>query len=455
MLRDEWNRQDELALYLYSPVNPLERGPEGLDAVLDFIESLDERVRPDRFFRKRSRKYSRGLVHEKLPECRVGRGEGAGVDLTFHRSRSPDVDLWLLFFDRPSRDRDTRFVFRMTLSPFAWIRETGQTEEHARLLCSLVRAFAQRFPISYGLAHSFTDYLLNSDSHPPGFEPPTRAHDAYWLNVYGPRMVQEHGREHVLSTPSVHREELPGGAVLWLTRPTPADFDSEESRLAQARALVHLRPELNLDETLATLRQRSLVFTPLPVQFDEDVADILRWEVEAKGLPRQRELVERFNAYHPPPVSEWLPASEAPVPDVDDVQAHIAAYEGRLTEKLIALLRKDVPALMEGSPEAIPRVDYHLWHSGWGRLLPDVEKELLAPALGAWLGMHLVHTLGGRWVPRRNWVESAVVLGDRAWLPFLRARHALKDGEAPLDFSCSQLFRLAQRLVPGRGPPRA
>jgi hypothetical protein len=43
--------------------------------------------------------------------------------------------------------------------------------------------------------------------------------------------------------------------------------------------------------------------------------------------------------------------------------------------------------------------------------------------------------------------EAAVILGDRAWLPFLRARHALQNQQAPLDFSCSQLFRTAQRLA--------
>ena len=96
-------------------------------------------------------------------------------------------------------------------------------------------------------------------------------------------------------------------------------------------------------------------------------------------------------------------------------------------------------------------MDYHLWHNGWGKRLPDEEKELLIPALGAWLGMFLVHSLGGRWVPRRALDEAAVVVGDRAWLPFLRARHALQGRDAPLDFSCSQLFRVASRLA--RPPP--
>jgi hypothetical protein len=441
MNRDEWNRHNNFILHLYCPLNPLECGRKGLDEVLDVVESLDEELRPNRLYLSRSRKYSRQLVHEKLQECRYGTKTG----ITLHRSRPPDEDLWLSFYDQGSHDTDSDLELK--IRPFAFLHEEGRAEERAHHLLSLVRAFAQRFPISYGFAHSSVDFHLGSDPHQTDSRAPKGVYEAYWLNVYGPRLVEQLGRERVLSVPCAHLEQLPGGAVLWLTRPTPADFDSEEARLAQARALVHLRPELKLEDTLTALRQRSLIFTPLPLQFDEDVADILQWKVEAKGLEQRRQLVERFNAYHPPPVSEWLPAAQAPAPDVEDVPGAIDTYEGLHAERLIALLHKDIPALMEGSSEALPRVDYHLWDEAWGRRLPDAEKELLIPALGAWLGMHLVHTLGGRWVPRRKLEEAAVVVGDRAWLPFLRARHALQGPEAPLDFSCSQLFRLAQRLA--------
>ncbi|MFL5355563.1 hypothetical protein [Archangium sp.] len=380
-------------------------------------------------------------MHERFQEFRYGIKYG----INLHRSLPPEVDWWLGLYDQSAED--TFSTLELTLKPFAVVREEGRTEERAKQLLALVRSFAQRFPLSYGLAHSSLDFHLGSDPHTTDSRAPKGVHEAYWLNVYGPRLVEQLGRQRVLSTPCTHLEELPGGAILWLTRPTPSDFDSEEARLAQARALVHLRPELNLEDTLAALRQRSLVFTPLPLQFDEDVADILRWEVEDRGLDRKRQLVERFNAYHPPPVSEWLPSSRAPAPDVEDVRRAIDTYEGHFAEQLIALLNKDIPDLMSGSREALPRVDHHLWHHGWGKRLPDEEKELLIPALGAWLGMFLVHSLGGRWVPRRKLDEAAVVVGDRAWLPFLRARHALQGPEAPLDFSCSQLFRVASRLA--------
>ena len=224
-------------------------------------------------------------------------------------------------------------------------------------------AIASCLPLSFGLGHSFTDLRLGTDPRQKDLSTPRPIYETFWLNVYGPAMVQAIGRERLLSTPAALMEELPHGAVLWLTRPTPADFDSEEARLAQARALVHLRPELSLDSTLATLRQRSLEFTPVPMEFDPDVADILRIEADFQGVVGgKRSLVERFNRYHPPAVSEWLPASQAPAPDVDNVQAAIDTYEGLYAEQLVALFHTDVPQVMEGTLEALPRLDWRLWH---------------------------------------------------------------------------------------------
>jgi hypothetical protein len=441
MRSDEWNKRDDFTLYLYSPANPLERGFEGLEEVLEVIEALDDELRPDRIFRLgRSLKYSRQALRKHLPDATFN----SRTAFTLSRSNPPKVNFYLCFWEG---NKDERFCLELGISPFSFVREAGQTEAYARRFISLVHAVAERFPISYGLGHSYTDFCMGSDPHSEDPNTPQRVYESYWLNVYGPRMVEELGRERVLSTPATHLEELPGGSVLWLTRPTPADFDSEEARLAQARALVHLRPEPGLETVLASLRERSLAFTPIPVQFDEDVAEILKEEVEFRGLSKRRQMVEQFNAYRPPPVSEWVPAAQVPDPDVEDVRQAIEMYEGHYAEQLIALMHAEkVPSVMEGSLEALPRVDYHLWHFSWGERPPE-EKEDLVPALGAWLGMYLVHTLGGRWVPRRKLEEAAVVVGDRAWLPFLRARHTLQGRDAPLDYSCTQLFRQAQHLA--------
>jgi hypothetical protein len=442
MSPDEWTKSDFFHLDLFSSMNPMDRGIEGLETVLEAIESLDSELRPDKMRHSGRRlNYSRQAVRKRLLESHI-------VDtfsLMLVRSQPPEV---IVSFASRTNEEGVFCSLILRLEPFSFLREPGQADRRAGHLVSFVRALASCLPLIFGLGHSSTDLGLGTDPTARDLSTPRPIYETFWLNVYGPAMVQAIGRERLLSTPAALMEELPHGALLWLTRPTPTDFDSEEARLAQARALVHLRPELSLDSTLATLRQRSLEFSPIPVEFDPDVADILRMEADLRGvLGGKRSFVERFNRYHPPAVSEWLPAAQAPAPDVDNIQAAIDTYEGLYAEQLVALFHKDVPQVMDGTLEALPHLDWRLWHAGWGRRLSHEQRETLVPALGAFLGTYLVSVLGGRWVPRQKLEEAAVVIGDRAWLPFLRARHALQNQDAPLDFSCSQLFRTAQRLA--------
>ena len=98
-------------------------------------------------------------------------------------------------------------------------------------------------------------------------------------------------------------------------------------------------------------------------------------------------------------------------------------------------------------PSPSREIDYFLWWRGWGRQLPEAEHELFITSLGAYLGMVMVHRLGGQWVPRRHLEEAAVIVGDKAWLPFVRARHHVQSRQAALDFSLTQLFRHARRSL--------
>lgn len=60
------------------------------------------------------------------------------------------------------------------------------------------------------------------------------------------------------------------------------------------------------------------------------------------------------------------------------------------------------------------------------------------------------------WVPRRELDESAVLIGERAWLPFVRARHygtsdpasgPTRSRDAVLQHSLLKLFRVAERVA--------
>jgi hypothetical protein len=81
--------------------------------------------------------------------------------------------------------------------------------------------------------------------------------------------------------------------------------------------------------------------------------------------------------------------------------------------------------------------------------MPPAQRDRLVPMLGGYLGELLVKHLGGHWVPRRSLLETAVVVGPRAWLPFLRAHHMLQVPSnslgKSLDFTLSQFFHQAAR----------
>jgi hypothetical protein len=67
------------------------------------------------------------------------------------------------------------------------------------------------------------------------------------------------------------------------------------------------------------------------------------------------------------------------------------------------------------------------------------------PAVGGYLGQVLVRHLGGEWIPRKKQEEAQVRIGDRVWLPFLRAHRYMRSRQALLDYSLTQFYREAER----------
>jgi hypothetical protein len=448
MENSEWNQADSLDFDLDFPVSPLldMGGGEDLEPLLLSIESLAEDLRPDKMSvgtSRRKLKYSRSKLRELLllPESTFEINSVCSFML--HRSRPPRHTFDLSSFNGKE---GVRFRLSFLDGNLSYYREAGKEQERADQLVSLVRRIASHYPLCYGRVHSSADFYLGYEESNYVHGVPRQIQTVCWLNLYGKELVERIGRERVLSTPAWYLEELPHGSVLFLTRPTPADFDSEEARLAQARALVHLRPELKLEEVLTHLRKRSLAFVPLAMQFDPDVAPLLELFVKDVELSKHRQEIERFNQYHPPPVTEWLPASQLYAPDVEDVAATAQLYEHKYAEELVVILHKYVPSIFKPDPDALPQIDYNVRLWKWAAARDRETVDILARALGAYLGMVLVHRLGGRWVPRRNLEESAVVVGSWAWLPFLRGRHHVQSIEAAVDYSLTQFFNYARRM---------
>jgi hypothetical protein len=259
----------------------------------------------------------------------------------------------------------------------------------------------------------------------------------------------------MLSTPAWRVEELPNGCVLLVTWPGAADFASDGAREAQARAHAHLRPDLDFGTVLRRLRERSAMLAPVEPRFHPDVAPLLCRVVERiSSHERQRKIAE-FNAWQPPEPEEWLPADAALPSDVGNPERMLEQYSLH-AEHLVAMLHTQVRSVFKQTPELLTDVDFYFWRENFPQTRQrEAIDEHVVPAVGAYLGQVLVHNLGGRWIARRKMGEAQVLVGDRVWLPFVRAHRYLRSSQSLLDYSLTQLYREAQRhLAAGGGRTR-
>jgi hypothetical protein len=100
--------------------------------------------------------------------------------------------------------------------------------ERCRLFVEMVRTWASRYPVTHAAAHSMADRGMagspdfgrdEKTSRRDGFD---KIYEVFWLNVFGPTLVETVGREHMLSTPAWRVEELPNGCVLLVRCGLPA-----------------------------------------------------------------------------------------------------------------------------------------------------------------------------------------------------------------------------------------
>ncbi|NVJ27861.1 MULTISPECIES: hypothetical protein [Myxococcus] len=393
---------------------------------------------PDVVAGKRKRKYSRDSIWEALAEER--RDKSTSIEL--YRSSFPAVSMTLYVGFATRRPRLNISLYVQPTSFFAG-------SERCSMFVELVRSWAARYPTSYTLAHSMADDQLSGapnfgrddeTEQRDGFD---KIYELYWLNVFGPKLVETVGRERMLSTPAHLVEELPNGSVLLVLWPTAADFASDEARGVQARAHVHLRPDLDFDTVLRTLKERSAALAPVEPRFHADLAPLLsRLPDEVAISERQRKIAE-LNAFRPPVPDEWLPAV---LPADVEGPERVRDEYGDLSESLVAALHTKVPSIFEATPESLTDLDFYFWRENFPeRYTRELIDEHTVPALGAYLGGILVRRLGGTWVPRQKLEESQVSVGTRVWLPFLRARRYMQSHKSLLDYSLTQFFREAER----------
>ena len=406
-----------------------------------FLQALEQYAggwMPEVVKGKRHRKYSRAAICKALEEEHDDRVKTIGL----YRTQWPALDLVLSLWLQPSLLRFFGYV-----KPLSFFAEV----EHCQNFVEMVRAWASRYPVSHASAHSADDRALSGapyfgrdekTSRRDGFD---KIYAVWWLNVFGPELVASVGRERMLSTPAHRVEELPNGSILLVTWPTAADFASDAARLAQARAHVHLRPDLDFDTVLHGLRERSAALAPVAPHFHPEAAPLFSRVVDHVSSHERPRTTAELNAWLPPERRQWLPASAALPQDVADPQPVLERYS-LLAEHLVAMLHTEVPSVFQATPESLTDIDFFFWREDvpGTRLREGLDKHAV-PAVGAYLGQVLVHHLGGQWIPRDKLMENQVLVGDRVWLPFIRAWHYLRSRQSLLDFSLTQLFREAER----------
>jgi len=411
-----------------------------LEPFLQALETFASGWMPEVIRGKRYRKYSREGIWKGLEEERDENSTSIGL----YRTKVPALDmaLWLWFPPLPPELR-----ISLTAQPLSFFAEA----ERCRHFVDMVGEWASRYPVTYASAHSMADRELADfprffrDDETWRRDRHDKVYEVCWLNVFGPKLVETVGRERMLSTPAHRVEALPNGSILLVTSPTAADFAGEEARHAQARALVHLRPDLDFETVLRTLRGRSATLAPVEPHFHPDIAPLLARVVDSVAISERQWKIAEFNAYRPPEPEEWLPADAALPSDVTDPKASCEHYS-LFAEHLVALLHTKVPSVFKETPESLTDVDYQFWHEEFPRVFERrAIDEHAVPAVGAYLGEVLVRNLGGQWIPRKKLEEAQVRVGNRAWLPFLRAHRYMRSCHSLLDFSLTQLYREAER----------
>ncbi|HEX5754187.1 MAG TPA: hypothetical protein VFZ09_48845 [Archangium sp.] len=432
--------EDSLKLIFDGAFNPQAALEHELAPLLQALEEYAGEWMPDVVNGKRQRKYARAAVWKALEERRDGNRTALGLYRTDWPVLDMSLSLWL-----PPRAPGLGILLKV--KPLSFFTEV----ERCRHFVELVRVWASRYPVTYAMAHGTDDRTLagapnfgrdDETEYRDGFD---KIYEVFWLNVFGPKLVETVGRERMLSTPAHRVEELPNGSILLVTWPTVADFASKEARLAQARAHAHLRPDLDFDTILCTLQERSARLAPVEPRFHPDLAPLLSRVVDrAASHERQRRIAE-LNAWQPPEPEEWRPAGSALPADVDDPERSLEEYSD-LAEHLVALLHSEVPSVFEATPESLTDADFYFWREEFPKSrLREAIDEHAVPAIGAYLGEVLVRNLGGRWIPRQKREEAQVLVGDRVWFPFLRARNYMRSRQALLDCSLTWLYRVAER----------
>jgi hypothetical protein len=242
---------------MYVADNPLTSGDISIDQILEVLRFHAYEFMPQQIGTgKAPRKYSPEAVKRVLAKKQDSDNEYVSLYL---RRQDPAVTYGFSFLLWKGAPFGLRLNIELPLDSFDHPDHGAERTQH---FVSLVTALANLLHPLYGYAHNRADFTLSTDPHAEDSYTPIQVYEIHWLNIYGKDLVEQLGRDRVLSTPCFRCEELTNGGVLLLSRPTPLDYASDETRVTQASALAHLRSDITYEQALAMLRERSVTLFP-------------------------------------------------------------------------------------------------------------------------------------------------------------------------------------------------
>jgi hypothetical protein len=427
----DYSQNDTLECFLFSSWSPLEGGAESVRSLVAAFAAAADLAPTKATVEESTLKFDPTKV-----VGRILKEESGGVSVTLSRDEEPEVDYMLTFATNPPG-----FIM-WAICPLMWFE--GRRDGVERFV-ALVGDVAESTKASYAFAHSRTG--MTGDENPLRGDPnaPIELYEAYWLNLIGPELADRLGRRRVDTAPAVLRKKLAYGGSLLLTSKDPTALTSKEAQRARALLMAHLEPGEE-KASVERQRQRAAAAEPAEADWDPDMAPVFERIVKNALLGERPNLIRVFNDFRATEPDEFVSAEDLEPPDVEDVDAAVETLEGDWAEKLVMALHAKLPSLLGDPEEALADLDYLFFDEAYAETMEkDYIRTELVYMVGAFLGKALVHQLGGEWLPRRKLMESQVLVGDRAWLPFKRGQRFLKSKQSALTHSLTQFFRAAER----------
>jgi hypothetical protein len=430
-------------LSLFIKDNPITQNVNGIDQLLNLIDENGGDLRPEEVF---DGKFFVKYTHDRVKQIISKQGLGFKNFLDLRRVTYPKGSYSLDFMY--GEENPTKFWFKLMV-PLDYFSEITLRKKHLNSLLSFIRVLASEFCPSYGFCHPTTDLMFEMGQLKAHSNPPIELRDIYWLNIFGPDLLKYLGKERVLAAPITRAEQLKcneDDLLLFLIQETPFNISSKKSRVNQAQILTRILDAKKFGDVLTQLQERSNILNSEKSGWGGEIADLLKIILDNISEEDRENELKKFNRYRPPTPTEWVPITNLKMSNVSDINKEIDTYKFG-AEKLIALLHQSIPAIVQNKPNSLQCIDYYFWRLNYPARFKtkDIENDLIQ-SIGGYIGDLLIRYMNGRWVPRINKYETQVIVGKRAWLPFLRAKKYMQTQQSIIDYSLTQFYRVISNM---------